>query len=505
MEYLFEANAAEFLREVFYGPISQEETGETIVPDSYPDVERVLDAFGTVVLRGKEYRDGSVSVSGGVHAGVIYAPEDHSAPRVLHYYIPFTLRLENPALTEQSRVCVDCRVRSADARILNSRKVLIRVNLCGSATGYEPATQELYQFTPDETGDLQLKSATYPVLRALATAEKPFPITEEAELPAGAAPMRELYRCQAETEVVESRIVGSKGVFKGNVNLRLLYLTEDEELTPWSCQLPFSQYVELEREYDDKELQVCLAATDFSVEDANGQGRRLLVNLQMLAQCTVLGQEELTVIEDAFSLRHSFTPQWKEVNAAGRLDRQRQSEVVRSVVQAPRVKAVIDTQVCLDEPAVRRDGERVYIVVPMAADVLYRDEAGEVQSVSARLEAACQTELAENCVCRPSAALAGEAFSVPAGDGLEIRCTVDFTLDSMSGGALRTLCGGTAGDEPVSEEDRPSVILRPAARDDTLWSLAKQCRTTPDAIRAANGLAGEAPVLSGMLLIPIVK
>lgn len=504
MDVQFEAHSVDFLQEIFCMSISQEETGETVVPDSLPDVGRILDAYGTVVIRGKEYRAGSASITGGVHAGVLYAPEDHSAPRALNYYIPFTIRLENAALSEQSVVQVDCRVRSADARILNSRKVLVRVNLCGRAVGYEPATQEIYTFEPDEGSDLQLKSATYPVLRTLATAEKSFPIAEEVELPGGTA-MRELYRSQADTEIVESRIVGNKGVFKGNVALRMLYLTEDEELTPWSCQLPFSQYVEFDREYDDHELQVRLVPTDFSVEDANGQGRRLLVNLQMLAQCTALGQEELELIEDAFSLRHPFTPQWKELEAAGRLDRQRQSEVVRNAVTAPQVKTVLDTRVSLDEPNVRREGERVTALVPMTANVLYRDENGEIQGVSARMEASCQTDLAENCVCRPSACLSGEAFAVPAGDGLEVRCTVDFTLDSFSDGALRTLGGGQLGDEPVSDENRPSVILRPAAPDDTLWSLAKQCRTTTEAIREANGLAADSAVLSGMLLIPIVK
>ena len=96
MELLLETKSAEFLREILHGTISQEETGETIVPDSYPDAERVLHAYGSVVLRGKEYRNGSMSISGGIHAGVLYGPEDQSAPRALHVYLPFTIRMEHP-------------------------------------------------------------------------------------------------------------------------------------------------------------------------------------------------------------------------------------------------------------------------------------------------------------------------------------------------------------------------------------------------------------------------
>ena len=504
MELLFETKSADFLREVLYDTISQEETAETIVPDSYPDVERILDSFGSVVLRGKDYRSGSISISGGIHAGVIYAPEDQSAPRVLHVYIPFTVKVEGDGLTEQTRACVDCRVRSVDARVMNSRKVMVRVNLCGTVTGYEPACQELYSFEPMEGSDLQTRSDAYQVTRARETAEKPFTMAEEAELPSGRAPMRELYKYQADVEIIESKLVGNKGVFKGNVSLKLLYLTEEEELAAWSCQLPFSQYVELEHEYEEEELQTGIALTDLSVEDANGQGKRLLVNLQMLAQCTVIGQETIEVIEDAYSLFHEFTPQWQQIEAAGRLDRQNFTETARTTVQAP-VKAVLDTQVYLDEPAVRREDGQVVVTVPIAASVLYLDENDEVQGATARLEAACQTEAADGCGCRPSARLSGEAFAVPSGDGMEIRCTVNLTVDTMSQQGVETRSGGQISEERLPADERPSVILRPADEDDTLWSLAKRCRTTVDAICAANGLADETAKLSGMLLIPIIK
>ena len=504
MELLLETKSADFLREVFCVPVSQEETGETIVPDSLPDAGRILQACGSVVLRNKDYRSGSVSISGGIHAGVLYLPEDQGAPRALHLYLPFTVRVEHPAATENTRAAVDLRVSSVDARILNSRKVLVRVGLSGTVTGYEPACQELSVGAPEEAADLQLRTAAYQVVRALEYAEKPFQMAEEAELPAGRAPMRELCQYQADVEVVESKLAGSKGLFKGNVALKLLYLTEEEELAAWTCQLPFSQFVDLEHEYgDDEELETVIQLTDFGVEDANGQGRRLLVNLQLLAQCTVVGRETVEVIEDVYSLYHDFTPQWRQVEAAGRLDRQKLTETFRAQTPAS-VQEILDTRVSLGNPVARREGETVSVTLPASATVLYRDEEGELQSAALRLEAACSTEAAENVVCRPSAALSGEAFAVPSGDGLEVRCNVAFTLDTFSQQSFRTLAGGQLSDERLDTSDRPSVILRTVGEGDTLWSLAKGCRTTLEAICAANNLE-EGAELSGMILIPVMK
>lgn len=504
MELLFETQTANYLREVLYAAISQEETSETIVPDSYPDVERILDSFASVVIRGKDYRSGGVNVSGGIHAGVLYMPEDHSAPRTLHFYIPFNVKADSDTATERTRAMVDCHVKSVDARAINSRKVLIRVNLSGSVTGYEAAEQTLYHYRPEEGCDLQTRTTTYQVVRPLELAEKPFTMAEEAELPTGRAPMQELCRYQTDLEVTEARMVGNKGVFKGAVNLKLLYLTEDGELNTWSCQLPFSQYVELEHEYDEEELQTMMALTDLNVEDANGQGKRLLVNLQLLAQCAVVGQRSMEVVEDAYSLCHDFTPHWQTVEAAGRLDRQSVNQVVRSTVSAP-ARTVVDTQIYLDAPVLRHQDDTATMVLPMTANILYFDENGDLQGTCAKLETSFQTELADGCSCRPHAHLAGEAFAVPAGEGVEVRCSVGFTVDSMASQGLRALSGGQLSEECTASADRPSVILRHAKADDTLWSVAKSCRTTADAICKANALEGDSPRLSGMLLIPIAK
>ena len=502
MELLFETRSSDFLREAYYGTISQEETGETIVPDSYPDVGQILHAFGSVVLRGKDSRNGSVSISGGIHGGLLYQPEDGSAPRALHLYMPFTVRLEHPALTERSLADVDCRIRSADARILNSRKVLLRVSLCGGVTCYEPASQEICRFENCE--DLQLRTVTYPVVRALEYGEKPFPMNEEAELPTGHAPMAELCRYHADLSVQEAKLLGNRGVFKGNVQLKLLYRTEEEELVSWSCQLPFSQYVEFEREYEgEEELETHVVLTDISVEDANGQGRRLLVNLQLLAQCTAVGTETVEVAEDAYSLHHDFVPQWRQVETDGRLDRQMQQETLRAQVQAP-VQSVVDTQVYLGDPTAEREGEDIVVTVPATANVLYLDHDGQLQGTTVRMEGACRTSAAENCVCRAVARPGGEAFAVPSGDGLEVRCAASVTMDTMSHQSFRTLSGGQMSDEPVSTSERPSVILRAAGPDDSLWSLAKACCSTTDAICAANGITEEA-LPEGMLLIPVCK
>ena len=71
MELVFEAQSIDYLRPVFTKAAAPAQTQELIVQDSYPDCGRIVFTGACAVMRGKEARDGSVVVTGGVRAGPV--------------------------------------------------------------------------------------------------------------------------------------------------------------------------------------------------------------------------------------------------------------------------------------------------------------------------------------------------------------------------------------------------------------------------------------------------
>lgn len=92
MELAFEEKKMPYLSLVARQVLYQEETAESIVPDSSPDMARIVDCSGRVLLRSKDCRDGSVTISGGVQAEILYQAEEESGLRSLHVYLPFSVR-----------------------------------------------------------------------------------------------------------------------------------------------------------------------------------------------------------------------------------------------------------------------------------------------------------------------------------------------------------------------------------------------------------------------------
>ena len=64
MELAFEKNAVDHLQKLVCQVASQEETAETVVPDSLPDVGRIVGCWGVPVIRSKAWGPQAASAPG---------------------------------------------------------------------------------------------------------------------------------------------------------------------------------------------------------------------------------------------------------------------------------------------------------------------------------------------------------------------------------------------------------------------------------------------------------
>ena len=502
MELEFESRTIAFLRQSIQGVCRQEQTQEVIVPDASPDASRVVYCCAQAVVRSKECRNGSVLLSGGVQASALYLTEEDGAVRTLDAWLPFTLQLEQSAAKEDTQILFDCRVCSADARLVNSRKLLFRVEVGAQIFGFSAETAEfpLLKNTPD---GLQLRCRNYPIPLPSETAERSFLVSDELELPAGRPAAAAVIAANVMPEATEQRIVGNKAVFKGSMQVKILYLAADGSVNLFSQTLPFSQYCQLGADYDEDQMQLLLAVTGCDVQmQSSTEARSFLVSADLLAQCLVTRCTTLTFCEDAFSTQGVLTPEWAEFRFEGQLDRQTLRQAVRETLHGEALRGVIDSEVFPDFPIAEQTAQGPRLTVPLAMRVLGFDAEGTLCGLSGTAQCVCEVPAADGTVCRAAASLCPDTYAAPAPDGAELRCDLSLQVCTCAEQQLRTLSGGTIGPEPEAER-RPSLIIRRTAGAVPIWDLAKQYRTSTESICAANDLSGDEAGAGTLLLIPM--
>ena len=501
MELSFQTSPMEFLRCVTQDVRTQEETAETIVPDSFPDIASIADCSAVPILRGKDCRNGGVTVSGGVKGTILYTPEDRTFPRRLEVYIPFSMKFEHPELTENAQILCSIRVCDLDARAVNSRKAMLRVELSCEILAYEQTEEKLYTMQQGQS-EIQTRTAGYQVRLPLEIAEKSFVISDDLDLSNGHPPVAQIYKASCVPELTDQKLVGNKAVFKGILHCKLLCLSENQELFLEQVQLPFSQYCELERDYDQEEASVYPVVTGYDLELEGGESaQRVLLTANILAQTVVSGTQSITLVEDAYSTKGNFVPQWKEYTMDSCLDQQASTQTVRQHLPGE-IREVLDCDVYWNYPVFARRDQQMEVSVPAKIRVLGYDESGDLHTLRASAEATQSFALSCNAQCRTTTAPVGEILTAKTADGVEARCALSMVTSCYSGQKLRTLCGGTV-EEEIGDKSRPSVILRKVPGETSLWELAKLYGSTEEAIRRANHLDAERLAEDALLLLPI--
>ncbi len=502
MDLLFQTNTLSCLTCVLEQTLRQEETGEIVVPDSYPDISTILDSAATAILRGKDCRAGSVTISGGMKGQILYLAEGERTPRCLELYLPFSIRAENPGLTEQAQVICVPRIRSVDGQMLNSRKAMLRAEVSCRLLCYEPSAQTIYELTqhPEE---LQVKTEEYPLFLPLEAAEKAFLLNETMDLPPD-CPAAQLYRFQCELELGETRLAGNKGLFKGAAVCKLLYLGEDQRLHLHRQQLPFSQYCEFRTDFDQEEAAYFPVLTGYDLDwDKQTAAGSVSVALHILVQAMASGVRTLTIPTDAFATEGRFQPQWSSYEVEASLDRQKTTQNLRQQLETPMVD-VLDWSVYPDVPEYTRGSEQVTQSIGASVHVLGYDKDAGLCAATGRLRGTEKIDMAEKCSCACHGLNAGPLYLSPTPDGLEARLDFTAMTDCFAKQAFRGLSGGNLEEEdPAQKGKRPSIILKRTMASTEIWTLAKAAGAREQSIREANGLEGNEVAAGELLLIPV--
>lgn len=487
MELQFQKTGIPCLKEVLRETKNQEQTQELRLPEAYPDVGRVLGAFGVPVLRGKEWRRKEIGVSAGITVWVLYVPEDGSEVRSLQTWIPMEFVWDLPETDRDGTIRVSLLLRGLDARSVSARKILIRGELSALAEAEEP--QEIGVYLPENVpADVQLLRRTYPMLLPKEAGEKAFALDEELTLPDGGA---KLLSAVLRPEIIDQKVMSDKVVFRGAANLHALLRTGDGELRCTDFELPFSQYTDLAREYaETARATVVPAVSGMEIEEWEG---RLRLKAGLVGQYRVEEQQMVECVEDAYSPRRSVEKMLAQETVPAVLDQSREAV---SVATEGELAVFLDGAMLLDQPAVRPDGDSDVVTLTGTLAALGKDETGMLCWENRRWEAERTIPCDSDCRVTALAAPTGKVYWQDGGRG-----TVTLTTSTGTSRPMTMICGLELG--PMEEPDpaRPSLILRRTG-EGGLWELAKACGSTVEAIRSANGLEAE-PEGGKLLLIPV--
>lgn len=495
MEQEFEKEKLSCLDTLVCQTQNSELTQELKLSEGLPDVGRILTCWGQEILRTKEWRLDEVVVTGGVMVWVLYLPEEGGAPQTVNTWLPFQMKWELPEGAPEGMIRVCARIRSADARTVSPRKILVRCGVGLRTEAAVPAGAETIR-TGDAPEGVELLREKVSLSLQKELGERTFFLEEELT-PGGA---EKLLYYSLSPEILEQKVMGNKIAFRGNGNLHVLCLCEDGQAAAEDFSLPFSQFADLSETYGTQaQADLIPAVTDLELElDEEG---KLRLKAEVLGQYRITEPTELEIVTDGYAPGRKLELERSTLELPRILDSQ-EKRIAAEQSTAAQSGSLVDSRVLADFPRQRKTEAGVALIFPGSFQTLCYGDDGTLLAAGGRFEA-------EQMVP------AGEAVTVTAWIGKPAEPQIGFENGTMT---FRTelpvgirqetrepipvITGLTLGENRERDANRPSLILRRNSGV-RLWDLAKEAGSTVEAIRKANALEGD-PTPGQMLIIPVL-
>lgn len=482
--------------------------GDAIVPDSKPDILKVLCVQGHCHIDKTEAQKDRVLFTGTAEFTVLYCPEEGEAVNTLSVSVPFNHIEEGAGVMPEDHFFSDCRLVHTECSLINSRKISLKGILSLSFLSFSDAAIAV---TSDiKAPDIEIKKEKMQSTSLVGSKNDSFTMAETLEVPDAQSSVKELLLCRAKICDTSVKLVTGKAVVKGSLSVFHLYSTEDGALQYMEHELPFTEIVDVPHLSEDMACDVFLSlgTCHSSCEEGDNQGR--LVRFEAACRLCIFAFDTVTFdsVTDAYVPGMKASLDEASFKKAELIEHKVDSLTVKEAVDLPSSMPPMD-RVCpvfaqVSAKDVRCENGRLHVSGQITVVILYiTDDPCPLAQFTHELPFSAVYDCPKGELFASLYAEVSHCDYTFVNQGkLDIRCLVDVTADVYACTNSYNVIAG-ADFEEAPRAKRPSIIIYFVKSGDTLWNIAKRYNTTVEKILSANAMTSGDILNVGMrLLIP---
>ena len=487
------------------GAYGQEESLETIVPDVNPDVLRILCASAEICLKEKSLQAGKARAAGEIRSRIFYTAEGGETIWMVEGSTPFSCAADIAEAGPDDTLVASCSVVSAQASMLNPRKLSVKTRYCLRAQVYRQGVAEYVEGVDSKPEDgVHTLLETAQPLTLIGLPERRMVINEEIRLSGGSVLATDrLYRTDLSWVIEDKKVLTNKIMLRGSACVKVITLAEKGGAP--SCQtynLPFAQIIESDTTDAGDEVEVLYQTLQKEIGLTAGvDGAPVLqCSITAVAQAFVSRRIQVRLLTDLYSTVYDGEAEAAEISVPIGAERQSAAAAFSETIptDAPAVR-VYDVAVRCE---VRRPApEDMSAVGWVCCQILYETADGlccaaRKVEVEGRLESPYGNCCGLRLECaEPQVSCAEDGSLLLSGKGV-------FTCTRRESRAYRQIKSWRLNRQSCKVRPRRgTLVLRAYDGRDTVWQIAKKYNTTAGDILAANKISDESELSKGSLIL----
>lgn len=489
------------------------------VPDSKPDVGRMIQKKGEVTVEEVQIAEGQARVMGKLAFFLLYV-EDGGERRVhsLQGSLPINEILRLDGLQSGDKVRLKWEIEDLSLHLMNTRKLNVKAVVTFQAS-VDAGIEVPLPVGVKESEGISVKTRPVTVLELSAGRKDSLRIRKEILVASNKPNVHTILWKDAEIRGLELRAEEGKVTARGELFVFVLYEGE-EEANPlqWlENAIPFTGEIECSGCTAEMipNIEVAVAQTDLEVKpDSDGEERIVQTDVVLDMDILLYCQREYRQLLDVYTPKKECvlqrTPETLEQLLVRNFAKCRVSERLKTREPEGKILQIChsDGSVKLDEAQIVEDGILVQGVVQVRILYIISNDEMPFYSMESSIPFSHTIEapgISEECAFYLRSGL--EQLSTTMADSNEIEAKAVVNLNAMVLRREQTEIIRAVEERELDMEkfqSMPGIVCYIVQPGDTLWDIAKEFYTTAEEIRGMNQL-GEGEPKSGDRLLVVKK
>lgn len=497
----------DFNKKDFYGIAAKERKQVQItidqdcnVPDTKPDIEKIIQTKGTVLMQETEMMVDKVRMKGELHFQGLYGTND---PRTfldsLEYSLPFEEYIHIDGVLPADYAKVKYSIDDINTVLINSRKLSIRVLLTFILQVSEEIKEEAITDILDD-GVSTLKKEIQ-VTDLIVNKKDIARLKEELVLPANKANIYQMLWSQIDMENLQAKLADHVIEIQGIMHVFLLYIGEDEQMPVQYARWEIPVHTELECYECAPGMvgKVGMTTGNQQMEirpDVDGEERVIALDVTLDCDIKIYEDQTMTYVDDGYKMDAKLVPEYRMFDFETLIGKNQ--AIMKAAKKFPiqqepgKLLQVLSVKGSCNIDEIEMTDQGLNVEGVWIADVLY-------------LSSEDQTPVMSDSYMEPFTFFVearglneGDDYQVDVrldqmtgmpteGDEIEIKVSIVFDFISFRKKQQRVMIH--VNEEPLDYEmiqQIPGIVGYIVKEDDTLWSIAKTFFTTIESIREQN-------------------
>ncbi len=464
--------------------------GDMIVPDSKPDILNTICTSGVACVYKRELQEGKLKIDGGIHTYIMYMPEGmEEGIRGIHTTLDFTQNIDVEGAMPEMQVCLKTIVKSVEAKVINGRKIGIKVALEVCIKVFAKEEVEVVNSVGEED-DVQILKDNFVMNSLLGTGSTKIYAKDTVQIDA-IDQLAEVLKIGTDMIEKDVKISYNKVLTKAEAEMKIVYLTEDNRIGMVNPKIPVVGFIDIPDVSENNTYDVCYELRNVIVKPNAQEEHSIYVEMEYEVTCNVYEEKNINLIQDLYRPDMTFQIKRTPITTMCNKASVKQKKMLQETVNLKEIegKKLIDVDSHIVMQKETKINSKILYEMELQMRFLFLGNTMQmsVQEASIPFEYVVDNlERGETLNTENDFEIASQDFIVQ--DGGIVTCNVNMNVQTdMYRNANANLINSVEEDKQRQEQDY-SIIIYIVKKGDTLWNIAKEFGSTVDDIVRTNGI-----------------